>query len=132
MILPRRRTTALPKARIQINTDAALWRGRVMRYMLIYLLMAVTLVITRHFTQDIRPTLRNLEQQEGQLITELHELEIAYQAKVPPQKIKKWARENNMVPFANAYKEKQSFEPGVLLPKPIYSHPKIEVEYQWR
>lgn len=132
MILQRPRTAALPKPRIQINTDAALWRGRAMRYMLIYLLVAIALITTRHFTQDIRPTLRNLETQEGLLIKQRNELELEYQSKITPQKVKKWAREHNMVPFADTDKETQTFDSGFRFPKPIRSKQSVEVHYQWR
>ncbi|WP_179944613.1 hypothetical protein [Deinococcus radiopugnans] len=103
-----------PRVR-SLDLTEATWRGRAVRYVLIYLALALALVGARYFTQDIRPALRAVQEREATLLTQRNDLAVQVQTLENPQRIRDWAFANGMVRFAEAPKESQAILP---LPPP--------------
>ncbi|CAM3651553.1 hypothetical protein [Deinococcus frigens] len=97
------------------DLSEATWRGRAIRYVLIYLALALTLVAVRALTYDIRKTLRAAQDQEAALLTQRNDLAVQVQTLENPQRIRDWAFANGMIRFAEAAKESQAILP---LPTP--------------
>jgi len=98
-----------------VDLSEATWRGRAIRYVLIYLALALALVGLRYYTQDIRPALRAVQEREATLLTQRNDLAVRVQTLENPQRIRDWAFANGMIRFAEAPKESQAFLP---LPPP--------------
>ncbi|MFK7603842.1 hypothetical protein ACI3L1_16695 [Deinococcus sp. SM5_A1] len=98
-----------------MDLTEATWRGRAIRYVAIYLALALLLVGARYLTQDIRPALRVAQDQEAKLLTQRNDLAVGVQALENPQRIRDWAFDNGMIRFAEAPKEAQAILP---LPPP--------------
>lgn len=94
----------------KVDTSAAVWRGRAIRYVLIYLSLLLGLVTARYFTQDIRPNLRAALEREAQLVTQRDNLALEVQALETPQRIRDWAFANGMHRFAEAPKVTQAIK----------------------
>ncbi|WP_192930904.1 hypothetical protein [Deinococcus sp. AJ005] len=108
--------TSLPPLRPRLDhldLTEATWRGRAIRYVAIYLALALLLVGARYLTQDIRPALRDVQDQEAKLLTQRNDLAVTVQTLENPQRIRDWAFANGMIRFAEAPKESQ-----VILPLP--------------
>ena len=124
-------------ARRPLNFDVtpATWQRRTLRYLTIYLLLAMVLVAVRYKTQHIRPDLLAAQGHEAELLTERDNLEIAVQVALTPQKIQQWASSSGMVHFAESVKTARDFGPGDpgaavnLLPNSTNT---IEVQTQWK
>ncbi|CAM3611097.1 Cell division protein FtsL [Deinococcus saxicola] len=98
-----------------MDLTEATWRGRAIRYVAIYLALALLLVGARYLTQDIRPALRVAQDQEAKLLTQRNDLAVTVQTLENPQRIRDWAFANGMIRFAEAPKESQAILP---LPPP--------------
>ncbi|CAM4433453.1 hypothetical protein [Deinococcus marmoris] len=99
-----------------MDLTEATWRGRAIRYVAIYLALALLLVGARSLTRDIRPELRVAQDQEAKLLIQRNDLAVAVQTLENPQRIRDWAFANGMVRFAEAApKESQAILP---LPPP--------------
>lgn len=107
-----------PRPLRRVDLSEATWRGRAVRYVLIYLALALALVGARYLTQDIRPALRAVQEREATLLTRRNDLAVRVQALENPQRIRDWAFANGMVRFAEAPKEAQA-----ILPLPPRSAP---------
>ncbi|OLV17961.1 hypothetical protein [Deinococcus marmoris] len=110
--------TSLPPLRPRLDRldlTEATWRGRAIRYVAIYLALALLLVGARYLTQDIRPALRVVQDQEAKLLTQRNDLAVGVQTLENPQRIRDWAFANGMIRFAEAPKESQAILP---LPPP--------------
>ncbi len=105
-----------------VDLSEATWRGRAIRYVLIYLALALALVGARYFTQDIRPSLRAVQDREAALLIQRNDLAVRVQTLENPQRIRDWAFANGMIRFAEAPKESQAF-----LPLPPPGQPKAGV-----
>lgn len=114
-----------------LDLNAATWRARAMRYVGIYLLLALALVAARFVTQDVRPTLRAAQEREAALTTQRDELELRVQALGNPQRIRDWAFQNGMRRFAEAPKTTQDLT-AVPPPPPAPTHTPLEVTTQWK
>ena len=107
-----------PRFRFQpgrLDLSEATWRGRAIRYVVIYLALALALIGARYFTQEIRPVLRAAQDREAALLTQRNDLAVQVQILENPQRIRDWAFANGMVRFAEAAKETQAILP---LPPP--------------
>lgn len=99
----------------RLDLSEATWRGRAIRYVVIYLALALALIGARYFTQEIRPVLRAAQDREAELLTRRNDLAVQVQILENPQRIRDWAFANGMVRFAEAAKETQAILP---LPPP--------------
>lgn len=115
----------------RLDLSAATWRARAIRYVAIYLLLALALVAARYLTQDVRPTLRAAQEREAALTTERDELELRVQALGNPQRVRDWAFANGMRRFAEAPKTTAELT-GVPAPAPLPARTTVEVTTAWR
>lgn len=123
--------------RWQIDTSVTTWQRRALRYLAIYLLLALALVTSRYLTRHVRPNLREAQTQETQLLSQKDQLEIAVQVATTPQKVQEWALSQGMEPFAESSKTVKDFGQdsgrGLAAPpvSPSSSAP-LEVRTQWK
>ncbi|EYB68372.1 hypothetical protein DEIPH_ctg025orf0258 [Deinococcus phoenicis] len=115
----------------RFDLSAATWRARAIRYVAIYLVLALMLVGARLLTQDVRPTLRTAQDREVALTTQRDELELRVQALGNPQRVRDWAFQNGMRRFAEAPKTTQDLT-GVPAPAPAAAHTTLEVTTEWK
>ncbi|GAA5531799.1 hypothetical protein E5F05_11940 [Deinococcus metallilatus] len=113
------------------DLSAATWRARAIRYLVIYLLLALMLVGARLLTQDVRPSLRAAQDREAALTTERDELELRVQALSNPQHIRDWALQNGMRRFAETPKTTQDLS-GLPAPAPVPAQTTLEVTTVWK
>lgn len=109
------------------------WRGRAVRYVLIYLALAVALVGVRLGTQQIRPGLISAQEREAALISQRDDLQLRIQILENPQLIRDWAFANGMQRFAQAPKTMQDLPPvpGTTV-RPTAPKRTVEVRTQWK
>lgn len=136
-------------ARLTMDTSAATWRGRAMRYVLIYVLLALVLVGVRYATHDVRVNLRAAADREKVLIAQRDALEVQVQALTTPQRIREWAFAQGMRRFAEAEPKLSADIPAFPLPANLTSSPpesssnlglnsapvsqsRLEVRTQWK
>lgn len=113
----------------------ALWRARALRYVLIYLLLACVLVTLRYQGREVYPNLRQLSATRTELQREQEELSLRVQTLTSEQRIRAWALENGMVPYAQAGKQTQTFETGIsgAAPLPEQAAPtRLVVRTAWK
>lgn len=125
-------TARLP---LNIDTSPATWQRRTLRYLAIYLLLSLSLVATRFFTQHIRPELRDAQTAAAKLQTERDELEIRVQVATTPQKVQEWAIGNGMQRFAeavNAGRATTADLGNAALPTKSANPSALEVKTQWK
>ncbi len=121
--------TVLP---IQIDTSPATWQRRTLRYLAIYLFLALSLVALRYSTQHIRPALRDAQDQEAKLLTQRDELEIRVQVATTPQKVQDWATSHGMQRFAESRKQIRDLGNQPLPPTTPPQSTALEVKTQWK
>lgn len=117
------------------DTTTATWQRRTLRYLVIYLTLALVLVVARYMSQGIRPELREMQKQEAALQTQRDDLEVRVQAASSPQKVQEWAVQNGFQRFAEAVKTTRDLGTGSTVPemnKPSSSPAAIEVKTQWK
>lgn len=119
-------------ATLVVDTSLPTWRGRAVRYVLIYLLMVLTLVIVRGATQHIRPELRAAQAREAELNTQRDTLALQLQSLENPQRLRTWAFANGMRRFTDADKVTESIAPLPSARVPVVPARKLEVKTQWR
>ena len=111
----------LPRLRLgRLDLSETTWRGRALRYLVIYLMLALALIGARYFTQEIRPMLRAAQEREATLLIQRNDLAVQVQILENPQRIRDWAFANGMIRFAEAPKETQAILP---LPPPPAARP---------
>jgi len=113
----------------------ALWRARALRYVLIYLLLACVLVTLRYQGREVYPNLRQLSATRTELQREQEELSLRVQTLTSEQRIRAWALENGMVPYAQAGKQTQAFEAGIAGATSLPSQPtptRLSVRTAWK
>lgn len=115
----------------RLDLSLATWQARAVRYVLIYLLLALALVAARFLTQDVRPDLRAVQQQEATLTNERDELEVLVQRLNNPQRIRDWAAQHGLRPFAEAPKKNESLR-SVPAPAPVPARTTLEVYTEWK
>jgi hypothetical protein len=105
---------------------------RIQKFMLYYAALVVVLVGVRYFTKDSADELRDLQTQTETLISERAELQLQLANLESPARVRRWAYQNNMIPFSSAAATRQVFEP--LPAKSEFTPPpeKITVRTQWR
>ena len=124
-----------PLAWPTLDTSPATWRGRALRYLVIYLLLLLALVAVRYMNRDVRPTLRAAGEQERLLLTQREELALEVQSLSNVQRIREWAFKSGMHRFAEADKTSQTIEPAragstsAVLPSPPRT---VEVRTEWK
>lgn len=124
-----------PLPALRLDTSAVTWRGRAVRYLLIYLALLVILVSVRSLTREVRPDMRAAEAREGTLITQRDRLSLEVQSLESLQRIRDWAFANGMRRFAEASKVTQDIPPP-LPPTPSTLPPTspraVEVKTLWK
>lgn len=115
-----------------LDLSYATWRGRAVRYVLIYLALALALVGARAATQQIRPTLRDAQAREAALISQRDDLQLRIQTLESPQVIRDWAFANGMRRFAQAVKTVEKLPPAPLPARPPTPQRTVEVRIQWK
>ncbi|TDE87566.1 MULTISPECIES: hypothetical protein [Deinococcus] len=115
----------------RLDLSVATWRARAIRYVVIYLLLALALVGARFLTQGVRPALRAAQEREAVLTTQRDELELRVQALGNPQRIRDWALQNGMRRFAEAPKTTQDLS-SIPAPAPVPAHTTLEVTTEWK
>ena len=115
----------------RIDLSAGTWRARAVRYVGLYLVLALTLVAARFLTQDVRPDLRDAQKREATLTTTRDDLELRVQALGNPQRVRAWAAKNGMRRFAEAPKTTATLT-GVPAPAPLPAQTTLEVRTAWR
>ncbi|MDB5045230.1 MAG: hypothetical protein JWQ08_1280 [Deinococcus sp.] len=132
-------------SRLTLDTSGATWRGRAMRYVLIYLVLAMVLVGVRYATQNVRADLLTAGSREKELIAQRDSLEVQVQALTTPQRVREWAFAQGMRRFAETVKVTADI-PTVPLPAQLPSSPPdssrsnpspvsqttLEVRTQWK
>lgn len=118
---------SLPSFDLSVST----WQARAIRYVGIYLLLTLTLVGARLWTQDVRPELRAAQAREAALTTERDELELRVQTLSTPQRVREWAFENGMRRFAEVPKTTAALS-GVSAPPPADAQTTLEVSTEWK
>ena len=135
MILPFRTGAALREVRLgrlTVDTSLPTWRGRAVRYVLIYLLMVLALVTVRAATQQVRPDLKEAQAREAALTTQRDDLALQLQVLENPQRLRDWAFANGMQRFTDAAKETGKIG-GVKGAAPAPAAPRqVEVSVQWK
>lgn len=118
----------------KVDTSYGTWRGRAIRYVLIYLTLVLALVLTRYLTQQVRPQMLAAQGRESALINERDDLIVRVQTLENPQRIRDWAFANGMRRFAEAPKELQAIPatdaPGT--PRELTVTRTVEVRTQWK
>ncbi|MFC4427510.1 hypothetical protein [Deinococcus navajonensis] len=115
-----------------LDVSFATWRGRAVRYVLIYLALALVLVGVRAATQQIRPALREAQAREAALISQRDDLQLRIQTLESPQLIRDWAFANGMRRFAQAPKTVQQLPPAPVSPRQPAPQRTVEVRTQWK
>lgn len=118
-----------------VDTSVSTWRGRAVRYLLIYVALLATLVTVRALTQDVRPQLRAAQLREGQLISQRDSLSLEVQSLESLQRVRNWAFANGMRRFAEASKVTQDIappRPPAASMLPPTSPRTVEVKTQWK
>ncbi len=105
---------------------------RIQRFMLFYAVMVVVLVGVRFMTKDSAQQLEDLQIQTGLLVAERAELQLQLANLESPSRVRKWAFDNNMIPFSSASALQLEFKPLKLLAPIAPVKQKITVETQWR
>lgn len=114
------------------DTTPVTWQRRTLRYLAIYLALALLLVGARYLSQDVRPDLRAAQLREEDLIRQRDDLTVRVQAATTPQKVQTWALENGMQRFAESRKAVHDLgTPAAALP-PADLAPILEVKTQWK
>ncbi|GAA0517182.1 hypothetical protein [Deinococcus depolymerans] len=135
MILPFRKGAGLREVRLgrlTVDTSLPTWRGRAVRYVLIYLLMVVTLVTVRAATQQVRPALREAQAREAVLTTRRDDLAIELQTLENPQRLRDWAFANGMQRLTDAAKVTEKIGGVRPVPAPAAPERRVEVSVQWK
>lgn len=118
--------------RWNFDTTPVTWQRRTLRYLAIYLALALLLVGARYLTQDVRTDLRAAQNREELLIEQRDDLTVRVQAATTPQKVQTWALENGMQRFAESRKAVRDLgTPAAALP-PADTAPVLEVKTQWK
>ena len=115
----------------RLDLSAGTWRARAVRYVGLYLVLALTLVAARFLTQDVRPHLRDVQTREAALTTERDDLELRVQALGNPQRVRAWAAGHGMRRFAEAPKT-TAILTGVPAPAALPPQATLEVTTAWR
>lgn len=115
----------------RLDVSVATWRARAVRYLAIYLALALLLVGARALTQDVRPTLRAAQDREAQLTTQRDELELRVQTLTGSARVRDWALANGMRRFAGSTTTTGRFG-SVKLPPPLIPRTTLEVQTEWK
>jgi hypothetical protein len=105
---------------------------RIQKFMLYYAAMVVVLVGVRYFTKDSADQLRDLQTQTENLIAERAELQLQLANLESPARVRRWAYQNDMVPFSSANATREAFESLPAKPEFASVSQKITVRTQWR
>ena len=127
--------TRPPWSTVTVPETGATWRGRALRYLLIYLLLLVAVVTARYLTHEVRPTLVTMTEREAALTARRAALAVEVQSLANEQRVREWAFANGMHRFAEAGKVSQSIPapkrpavpPGTPSPRRT-----VEVRTQWK
>jgi len=115
----------------RLDLSLSTWQARAVRYVLIYLVLALVLVAARFLTQDVRPDLRAAQKREVALTNARDELEVSVQRLSNPQRIRDWADGHGLRPFAEAPKKTEALL-SVPAPAPAPVQTTLEVYTEWK
>jgi hypothetical protein len=105
---------------------------RIQRFMVFYAAMVLVLVGVRFATRDSDKLLSDLSKERADLISERAELQLQLANLESPTRVRRWAFDNNMIPFSSSAALQLEFKP--LKAKTPIEKPKqkVIVETQWR
>lgn len=123
----------LPRPR-DLDLSFLTWRGRAVRYVLIYLALALGLTGLRYATHGIRPALIEAQKQEAALIKQRDDLQVQVQALQNPQLVPLWAAQHGMRLYAESPKTVADFRPlDAARPRPEAVPARtVEVRTEWK
>jgi hypothetical protein len=105
---------------------------RIQRFMVFYGLMVLVLVGVRFVTRDSDKMLSDLSKERTDLIAERAELQLQLANLESPARVRRWAFDNNMIPFSSSAALQLEFLP-LRAQTPIAApKQKVIVETQWR
>jgi hypothetical protein len=105
---------------------------RIQRFMVFYAVMVLVLVGVRFVTRDSEKMLSDLGKERADLIAERSELQLQLANLESPARVRRWAFDNNMIPFSSSAALQLEFKP--FSPQAPIATPKqkVIVETQWR
>ncbi len=105
---------------------------RIQRFMLFYALMVIVLVGVRFLGRDTEKNLLDLQRETADLQFERAELQLQLANLESPARVRRWAFDNNMIPFSSASALQLEFKPlKSVKPLPEVKD-KIAVQTIWR
>jgi Co/Zn/Cd efflux system component len=105
---------------------------RIQRFMVFYALVALVLVGVRFVTRDSDKLLSDLAKEHADLVSERAELELQLANLESPTRVRRWAFDNNMIPFSSSAALQLEFKgakPQQRIEKPKQ---KLVVETKWQ
>jgi hypothetical protein len=105
---------------------------RIQRFMLFYAVMVLVLVGVRFVTRDSEKIVSDLGKERADLIAERAELQLQLANLESPARVRRWAFDNNMIPFSSSAALQLEFLP--LKPQAPIATPnqKVTVQTEWR
>jgi cell division protein FtsL len=105
---------------------------RIGRFMLFYAALVVILVGVRFATRDSEQNLKDLQAETADLLIERSNLQFQLANLESPTRVRRWAFENNMIPFSSASSLQLVFKSLKPL-KPLSDvKEKIVIDTKWR
>jgi hypothetical protein len=105
---------------------------RIQRFMVFYAVMVLVLVGARFVTRDSEKMVSDLKKERTDLIAERAELELQLSNLESPARVRRWAFDNNMIPFSSSAALQLEFQPLKPQTPVIAPKQKVIVETQWR
>ena len=105
---------------------------RIQRFMLFYALMVIVLVGVRFVSRDSEKNLLDLQRETADLQIERAELQLQLANLESPARVRRWAFENNMIPFSSASALQLEFKPFKAAKPLPPAKEKITVQTIWR
>ncbi len=106
--------------------------SRILTYLAVFAILALLLVGLRYETRHLAGHLDRLDQQVHQLRRERAALSLALQRAQSPLAIRTWALQHHMLPFSQATKYRQSFQPLPPIRLPSKPHTTLEIVTSWK
>ncbi|MFN3265390.1 MAG: hypothetical protein ACK41E_00990 [Deinococcales bacterium] len=105
---------------------------RIQHFMVFYALMVLVLVGVRFVTRDSEKLLSDLEKKHSELIFERSQLESQLSKLESPGRVRRWAFENNMIPFSSSAALQLELKPFASKAPVVLPKQKLSVETKWR
>lgn len=105
---------------------------RIQRFMVFYALVVLVLVGVRFVTRDSEKLLSDLDKERTELIFERTQLELQLSNLESPARVRRWAFDNNMIPFSSSAALQLEFKPFAAKAPAATPKQKLTVETEWR